>query len=59
MAQAPQDLSRLRTEDEFVRVLMTLYSSPLWRQTTRLSHLQNPTCVPRVYRDDEIRPSLI
>ena len=60
MTRVSHDLSNLKTEDEVVRVAGTLHTLPLWRQMARLNPpLPNPTCVPHVWRYDEIRPSLI
>ena len=49
-----------QNEKELLEVAEKVHTKPLWAQMTRLNPpLPNPTCVPHIWRYDEIRPSLL
>jgi gentisate 1,2-dioxygenase len=48
------------TSDGLALALEKLETKPLWTQMTKLNPpLPNPSCVPHVWRYDQIRPSLL
>ena len=51
---------RFKTEQDVIEFAETVNTKPLWKQMKRLNPpLPNPTCVPHIWRYDEIRPSLL
>jgi gentisate 1,2-dioxygenase len=46
--------------DELVQSALKVHTKPLWTQMAKLNPpLPNPTCVPHIWRYDEVRPSLL
>jgi gentisate 1,2-dioxygenase len=50
----------METEEQLLEAAARHSTSPLWKQMARLNPPQpNPTCVPHIWRYDDIRPSLL
>lgn len=50
----------IHTSDDLALALEKLQTKPLWTQMAKLNPpLPNPSCVPHIWRYDQIRPSLL
>jgi gentisate 1,2-dioxygenase len=50
----------IETPEQLAEAALKVHTKPLWAQMAKLNPpLPNPTCVPHIWRYDEVRPSLL